>query len=36
MPVKKPVDFKIFTAECIRLSAVVTSVEDKAILLRMG
>jgi hypothetical protein len=31
MQVKKTVDFKIFTEECIRHSAVVTYVEDKAI-----
>jgi hypothetical protein len=34
--VKKPVDFKRFAEECIRLAAVVTPIEDKAILLTMG
>jgi len=33
---KKPVDFKRFAEECIRLAAVVTPIEDKAILLSMG
>jgi hypothetical protein len=36
MQVKKPVDFKKFAEECIRLAAIVTPVEDKAILLSMG
>ena len=33
---KKPVDFKRFAEDCIRLAAVVTPIEDKAILLSMG
>jgi hypothetical protein len=36
MQVKKPVDFRKFAEECIRLEAIVTSIEDKAILLSMG
>ena len=34
--VQKPVDFKRFAEECLRLAAVVTPTEDKAILLSMG
>ena len=33
---QKPIDFKRFAQECIRLAEDVTSVEDKAILLCMG
>jgi hypothetical protein len=34
--VKKPIDFKRFAKECLRLAADVTPIEDKAILLSMG
>ena len=36
MQVQKPIDFKRFAQECIRLEAVVTRIEDKAVLLSMG
>jgi hypothetical protein len=36
LPMEKPVDFKRFAEECLRLAANASTTEDKVILLKMG